>query len=181
MATAAGLMTVEEFRRLPERDDVQLELRAGEVVAVTRPKKRHDDCAYRIRRLLETIADPLGFWDREVTFRALPEHEMRVADLAFVSWDRYDATDPDDNIRGAPEFVIEVASPSNSAEELMERRDLCLENGCVEFWIVYPKLKKILVTTKDGEKTYRSGESIPLTVFAGHAIRIDDIFTARRG
>ncbi|MBL8215044.1 MAG: Uma2 family endonuclease [Bryobacterales bacterium] len=180
MGTAVGLMTVEEFRRLPEREDVQLELRAGEVVAVTRPKKRHDDCVYRMNRWLMPLVDAIGRLEREFSYRALPEYELRVADLAYVPWDRWDAVDEDDNLHGAPDFAVEVASPSNSAEELLERRDLCLDNGCTEFWIVYPKLKKVAVSTQQGEKTYRSGDVIPFTVFSGHSMPVDAIFTTPR-
>lgn len=114
-------------------------------------------------------------------FRALPEHELRVADLAYVPWARWDVVDDDDNLHGAPDFAVEVASPSNSAEELLEKRDLCLENGCTEFWVVYPKNKKVTVTTGNGEKTYRSGDVIPFTVFPGHSMPVDAIFSARRG
>ncbi len=173
-------MTVEEFRRLPEREDVQLELRAGEVVAMTRPKKRHDNCVVRIRRWLIPFGDPIGVVKEEFAYRAQPEYELRVADLAYVPWARWEAVDDDDNLHGAPDFAVEVASPSNSAEELIERRDLCLENGCGEFWIVYPKLRKVAVTTQQGEKTYRSGDVIPFTVFPGHSMPVDAIFTSSR-
>ena len=38
---ATGLMTVEEFRQLPETAPFYYELRHGELVQVTRPKKKH--------------------------------------------------------------------------------------------------------------------------------------------
>jgi Uma2 family endonuclease len=44
-------MTVEEFRQLPETGPFYYELRHGELVQVTRPKKRHSDIQRRLRRL----------------------------------------------------------------------------------------------------------------------------------
>ena len=69
----------------------------------------------------------------EVPFRLLPEYELRTADVAVVSVVRLNQADPEDNLPGAPELVIEVLSPSNTAAEIIEKQGLCLENGCLEF------------------------------------------------
>lgn len=42
--------------------------------------------------------------------------------------------DPDDYLRGAPDLIIEVLSPSNTATEICDKEKLCLENGAREFW-----------------------------------------------
>lgn len=167
MPVGAALMTVAEFRQLPEPQAYILELRHGEVVQVTRPKKRHDDRVYRLERDLQPMADRLGYLIKAFAFRALPEYELRVADLAFVPWERWDAVGDDDNLAGAPDFVVEVASPSNSAEELQEKRQLCLATGCREFWVVYPKLEQIEVSNEAGTRTCRRGETIRLQVLPG--------------
>jgi len=52
--------------------------------------------------------------------------------VAFVSTDRWEKTDR--YFEGAPEIVIEVLSPSNTAAEMMDKEQLCLENGAKEFW-----------------------------------------------
>ena len=176
MPAAAAPITAEEFSRLPESEAYILELRNGEVVQFFRPKKRHDDRVYRIRRWLQPFADQAGYLDKEFTYRPLPEYEVRVADLAFVSWDRWHSVADDDYLRGAPEFVVEVASPSNSAEELQEKKELCLANGCREFWVVYPKLKQVDVFTQQASRTYRMGDAIAMTVFPGHEIGVNEIF-----
>lgn len=179
MPVATGLVTVAEFRNLPDSEAYIFELHHGEVVRVTRPKKRHDDRVYRLERRLQPSAEPLGYLTKEFSFRALPEYELRVADLAFVPWERWDAVADDDNLAGAPDFVVEVASPSNSAEELQEKKQLCLDHGCREFWIVYPKLEQVDVSTAAGTRTYRRGETIDLTVLAGQSVDVGSIFDPR--
>lgn len=177
MATTAGSMTVEQFRQLPETGEFYYELRHGEPVAVTRPKFRHHLIQSRLRDLLKPLAGSGAFVEYEVAFRALPEYELRIADVAYLSAERRQRTDPEDNIRGAPDLVIEVLSPSNTAVEINEKEKLCLENGAREFWVVDPDLRQVKVSTPDGITTaYRSGQEIPLRVLGAGSLQVDDIF-----
>ncbi len=105
------LMTVEQYRQLPRRDDVLQELRWGKVFDLTRPKMKHAKLQSRLVRLLRPKLEHLGFVESEVAFRALPEYDLRGADVAFVSRERWEETSDDDNLRGSPEIVIEILSP----------------------------------------------------------------------
>ena len=51
----------------------------------------------------------------------------------------------------APDLVIEVLSPSNTMDEVLDRQNICLKNGCIAFWTVDPKRKSVMVTTADGK------------------------------
>jgi len=113
----------------------------------------------------------------EFGFRASAEYELRSADVGFVTKERFEASDPEDNLHGAPDLTIEVLSPSNSAAEMNEREKLCLENGCREFWVVDPDLRQVKVSTPDGITTaYRAGQEIPLRIFDGKSLKVDAIF-----
>jgi len=114
MATAAEplLLTVEQYRQLPSREDVIQELHWGQVVNLTRPKMRHSRIQYKLVELLRPKVESKSIVAAEVAFRALPKSDFRVADVAFVLQRRWDAADEDDNLQGSPELVIEVLSPS---------------------------------------------------------------------
>ncbi len=172
------LTTVEEFRKLPEDSGpVYHELRHGKVVPVTRPKYKHYVMQRRLRRLLEQFAPPGGMVDTEFPFRPVAEHELRVADVAYVSAGREQSIDPEDHLRGAPDIAIEILSPSNSAAELYDKEKLCLENGAGEFWVVDPDLRQVKVSTPDGHtRTYRSGQEIPLPLLGNARLPVDAIF-----
>jgi Uma2 family endonuclease len=178
MAATTRLMTVEEFRKLPGDDGpVYHELRHGELVEVTRPKLKHSLVQRSIRRLLEQFAEPTSFVDVEVAFRPLPQYELWVADVAYVSTERFKAADPEDNIRGVPELVVEVLSPSNTAAEIYDREQICLANGGLEFWVVDLDRRQVKVATPDGRTmTYQSGQEIRLPLFGGAKIPVDAIF-----
>ncbi len=181
--TSTRLVTVQEFRQLPEDEGaVYHELRHGEIISVTRPKLRHALVQRNLRELLEELADQESYVDTEVAFRPLPEFELWVADVAYVSAERFANSDPDDNIRGAPDLVVEVLSPSNTAAEILEKERVCLSNGTEEFWVVDPKQKRVRVSTSKGTNdSYENGQEIPLPLFGNATLPVSAIFESKRG
>jgi Uma2 family endonuclease len=88
-----------------------------------------------------------------------PEYECRVADVAFLSKDRWDNIDPKGLLAGVPEPVIEVLSPSNTVAEIIDKKTVCLEDGAREFWVVDIDHRQVEVSTPDGRgNTYKSGQ-----------------------
>jgi Uma2 family endonuclease len=169
------LMTVDQYRDLPKREDVITELHWGQVVTLTRPKMRHAKVQSRLVRLLRLRAEHVGVVESEVAFRALEEYDLRGADVAFVSRRRWEATDDEDNLRGSPELVIEVLSPSNTKREMQEKATLYLATGAEEFWIVDAHKKSVTVVRKQGALIYEIGDRIPLPLFGGD-LNVSDIF-----
>jgi Uma2 family endonuclease len=178
MAVTTSLMTIEEFCKLAEDDGpVYHELRHGKLVAVPRARLKHQMIQSRLRRLLEPLAPPGALVEAEVAFRALPQNELRAADLAYVAPERCAKVDPENYIQGAPDLVIEVLSPSNTAAEIYDKEELCLNNGAKEFWVVDPDRRQVKVSTPDGRTiTWHSGQEIPLPLFSGAGIAVDAIF-----
>ncbi len=121
-------MTVRQYRELPAREDVIQELHWGQVVDLSLPKMKHAKLQSRLVRLLRPRAEHLGVVESEVGIRALAEYDLRCADVAFVSQNRWDATDDEDNLHGSPEMVIEVLSPSNTKLEMREKATLYLSS-----------------------------------------------------
>jgi Uma2 family endonuclease len=161
--STTGLVTVEEFRNIEDPPGVRLELHNGEVVEVTRPKHKHWKIQKRLMLLFDKILGQDGEAGLEFPFRPRLDHELRVADVSWTRSDRYEQIDDDDNLLGAPDIVVEILSPSNSASEMVEKRDLCLSTGCREFWIVDPKRGFIEVTpVHAGPHVYRGSEGIAI-------------------
>lgn len=162
------LMTVDEYRALPTSHNTVQEFHWGSVVTMTRPKMKHVRLQSRLARLLRPKAEHLGIVETEVAFRALPEYDLRGADVAFVSQARWDCTDDDDNLHGSPELVIEILSPSNTKREMQEKAALCLSTGAEEFWVVDRDHQTVSITSRSGHSNlYRRGERLPLPLFHG--------------
>jgi Uma2 family endonuclease len=177
--TTTRLMTVAEYEQVPEGSGAfYYELHHGELVKVCHPKAGHYKTQWRLLRLLEGPAGAAGFVGIEIAFRPLPEYEVWAADVAFVSRERWEQIDPNSYLEGAPELVAEVLSPSNTAEEMLDKEKICLEGGCREFWLLNEKRRQVKVSTPDGvTRTYHAGQEIPLTLFGGGSLQVSALFT----
>jgi Uma2 family endonuclease len=157
------LFTVEEYEQIPDPPGGRYELHHGELVFVTWPVRQHKDLQRRLRKILETAAEPLGYVvDTEYPYRPLPESEVWGADVACLLSARHEASEK--WLLGSPELVIEVTSPSNTKHELGDKAMTTLAGGgAIEFWIVDPKTRSVLVYNKiAGTRVYRAPESISI-------------------
>lgn len=176
MATVSKLVTVAEFMAMPETG-ARRELHRGEVVEMTQPKFKHVFVSSKLNAILKEKLSGRGYVEREFPFRALPENDCRAADVGFVSTERFLQIDPEDNLIGAPDLVVEVLSPSNTALEMFEREQLCLEHGSVQFWVVSLEKQTIRVASRDSaSRVYVRGESISLAAFGGSELSLDEVF-----
>ena len=176
MAALPDLITVEQFRLLPDDGERAYELHGGIVVAMSHPSEGH---ILIQANLLALLAPRLpGFRvNIEYPFRPLPQFELRRADVSAVSRERAQKVERKDNLAGSPDLVIEVRSPSNSERHLQAYASLCLASGSIQFWIAEDSAKLVTVIDRNGtRRVYRSGESIPLEAFGGGVVHVDEIF-----
>ena len=77
--------------------------------------------------------------------------------------------------RGAPDFVAEILSPSNSVAEMERKLQVYREAGVREYWILDPERKSLhSIDFKNGEpaqRFYSETDSAPVQIF-------DDLFIA---
>ena len=59
---------------------------------------------------------------------------VKVADVAWMSSQFYNAHKHETPFLEAPEICIEIVSPSNTQEEMLEKQGLYLERGAKEVW-----------------------------------------------
>jgi Uma2 family endonuclease len=175
MSTQAGLVTVEEYLKLPEPQGGHYELHHGEVVLVPPPKRGHHRVQGRIRTVMKALVGDKGVVEIEFGFRPAPEHEVWVADVAFVTAERDAATGDDEYLAGPPDLVVEVLSPGNTADELNDKMAICLENGCASFWIADPKRKRLSVTEGNITRHYGVSDSFHCDVL-GATVSVREIF-----
>ena len=83
--------------------------------------------------------------------------------------------------RGAPEFVAEILSPSNSAIEMQRKFELYRDAGVTEYWVLNSEYKTLTVYLFEGEKaitrTYGEKDSAPVAVLRGLSIELHSVFT----
>ena len=88
----------------------------------------------------------LGVVTASETGFILEKNTFRGADCAFIGNENLKKHGyPQGFFPTAPDIAIEVVSPSNSSEEMMEKVGLYLRNGSRLVWIIYPKTRMITV------------------------------------
>jgi Uma2 family endonuclease len=172
-STPAKLLTFAEYEQIPNPSGGRYELHHGELTQVGFPEHRHQRAQRQIRRLLERAVGDSGVVEKEMPYRPLPEYECWSADVAYLTNARWNSIER--WLAGSPDLVVEVLSPSNTATEILDKKETCLQNGSREFWLVDLDHRLVEVSTPDGHtRTYKPGQEIPL--FFGGRIAAEDIF-----
>ena len=82
---------------------------------------------------------------------------------------------------GAPDLVVEILSPSNSAIEMLVKFNTYKEAGVREYWVLNPKKKDLSVYLFNGEnvisRTYKEKEQVPVSILEGLTIDLAPVFT----
>jgi Uma2 family endonuclease len=138
--------TADEFYHSPLSQNH--ELIEGELVETMSTGFIHGVVAQRIGRFIGNFADEnnLGEVAAAETGFILGEKTCRGADSAFISNENLEKHGyPQGFFPTAPDIAVEVVSPNNTSEEMMEKVNLYLQNGSQLVWVIYPQTKVITV------------------------------------
>jgi len=84
--------------------------------------------------------------------------------------------------RGAPDLVVEILSPSNTAIEMQMKFNLYRDAGVREYWVVDGERKELTINLFDGEKvisrTYTPKNTVPVNVLNGLCVELEPVFLA---
>ena len=153
METAAKVWTDEELMALP-KDGYKRELLQGELIMSPAGSEHGMICVRLVVELEQYIRrHKLGaLFDSSTGFRLDPESCLSP-DVAFVSKSRLAGLKrpPRGFFPGAPDLVIEVLSPSDTAERMHEKLFQYFAHGARLAWVINPAERNALV--------YRSPEA----------------------
>ena len=172
-------LTYEDYARLP--DDERCELIDGELIPMPSPKKIHQrlilDMSWILRRLEEMGLGELFIAPFDVI---LSRFNVVQPDLIFISNARSHII-TEDNIRGAPDLLVEILSPSTAGYDRTTKRNLYARHGVGEYWLVDPYAKTItvLLLGADGYDTHAifgEGDILTSPTLAGFALNLSELF-----
>jgi Uma2 family endonuclease len=83
--------------------------------------------------------------------------------------------------RGAPDLVVEILSPSNTAIEMQRKFEVYRDAGVREYWVLNSKNKSLTVYLFEGNNaitsSYGEKDVAPVTVLEGLSINLEPVFT----
>ena len=137
--------TVEDFYNMPE--DIHAELINGNIVYMAPPSTQHQRILTRLCTAIDNYINENG--GKCEVFPAPFGVQLREEDDTIVEPDISVICDPDHlNERGclgAPDWIIEIVSPSSIKHDYITKLNLYNNAGVREYWIVNPEQQNICV------------------------------------
>ena len=101
-------------------------------------------------------------------------------DLIFVSNERLHII-TEDNIRGAPDLVVEILSPSTAGRDRTVKRSIYAGYKVKEYWLVDTDAKTVMVLLLGGDGyelagIYGEGQTITSPTLEGFTLHLNEIF-----
>ena len=177
-----GLLTADDLLRLYS-EGARGELIRG-VFCETMPSGQdHGEIAAQIVYLLGTFVKPRRLGrimasDAGVLLERDPD-TVREPDVAFFRADKHP---PGARVRGyaeaIPDLVVEIASPNDSARDVVDKARMWLSFGARLVWVAYPDTRSVVAHPLGGEAralgaedTLDGGDVLP-----GFSCKVGDVF-----
>lgn len=168
-----GYYTVEDVEALPE--DVRVELIDGVIYDMCVPTLQHQLIVNAMTKAFNKFIDkhkgectaltgPTGVWFEDDNMDLLVPDMLVVCDKK-----KFDQK----GIIGAPDFVLEVLSPSTRNRDLVIKQKKYKEKGVKEYWMMDPKNKKLIVydfAHEDIPTIYGFDEKVKVRIYEGKLV-----------
>ncbi|OFV92070.1 MAG: hypothetical protein A3G76_08510 [Acidobacteria bacterium RIFCSPLOWO2_12_FULL_65_11] len=158
-ASAGVKLTYDDFVLFPD-DGRRHELIDGEHYVTPSPNTKH-------QRVLANLHLMMGSWLEthpigEVFFApydvVLSHFDIVEPDLLYFSAERAAEVLTQLHARGAPDIVVEIASPGTRKRDETIKRTLYERTGTIEYWVIDPKIDVVRVYRRDGDRFGRVTE-----------------------
>ena len=177
-------LSYDDYARLP--DEPRGEVFEGAFFMTPSPSPRHQDLVgdifVAIKQWLRRQPDvgrafvaPL-----DVVLRAERPATIVQPDVFFVSAAR--AGIVQDAVRGAPDLVVEVVSPTGAGRDAVTKRALYARHGVRELWLVWPAEMRVdvLLAAEGGDfgevRTLHPGAALTSDLLPGFTLDLTDLF-----
>jgi len=176
--------TYADYREWELEEGERYELIHGEAFAMAEPNTRHQAVSMEITNQLynylkgkpcRAFAAP---YDVRLFYEEDGSDDTVVQPDIMVVCDR--GKIGDEGVRGAPDLVVEILSPSNTAREMGRKFRLYQNAGVREYWVVSPEDKALETYLFDGNvirfRSHTATDRAEVGIFPGFAIDLEPVF-----
>jgi len=164
-------------------DDARYELLDGELIMAPAPNIPHQDSLFDLGVELKLLmrSTRMGRVFIAPVDVVLSDTDVVQPDLVFVSSERSDIITVR-NIRGAPDLVVEILSPSTAERDRIFKRALYARHGVKEYWMVDTELRLIRQLLLDGDEfrlagVFGMGDTLVSPTLNDYALNVSDAFS----
>jgi Uma2 family endonuclease len=175
------LLTYDDYARLTPVDSGNYELHNGKIIFMPSPIEQHQDVSMAISSSLyfHVKMNNLGKVSAAPMDTIFTPHETFQPDILFVSINRLSIIDR--QVKGAPDFIVEILSDGNSPKEMSHKKDIYESTGVKEYWFINLKKKTLTqyenVDNKFVERNIFKTEGIVQSIVVqGFEMKLSDIF-----
>ena len=177
--------TYEDYLTTPA--DERYELIDGDLIMVPAPNLKHQQVQVRLGQCLwRFIRDhKLGEMFYAPCDVFLSDSNVVQPDLLFVSREREHLLSDGEKVRGAPDLVVEILSPSTADKDRGSKRELYGRHGVAEYWLVDPIAETVSIHRQRGgvlaaADTFSRGQTLRSPLLADLELRLDDVLLVLR-
>lgn len=180
MTTAETTTAAELLARSSEFG--RYELLKGELKMMSPAGGDHGAIAMQIALSMKSFVDQQGgkLYAAETGFILERNPDtVRAPDVAYIAEGRVDSARTPKYIPIAPDFVAEVTSPNDKAEEVAEKIQWWLDQGVRLVWVADPANRCVTTHLPNGDAhVYRSGDTVTGgDVMVGLSVAVDELFS----
>ena len=183
-ASSRVKLTYDDFLLFPD-DGQRHELIDGEHYVTPSPNTSHQQISGNLHFLIRGWLEqhPVGrifYAPFDVVFTRF---DVVEPDLLYLSHATAKEALTAAHVRGVPDLVIEIGSPSTRKRDETVKKRLYEREGVSEYWVVDPELDLIRIYARDGERFGRARElsleaddTLTSPLFPGLELRLADVF-----
>ena len=168
------IYTIDDIYALP--DGERAELVDGQIYYMAPPSRTHQMLVSKLNQLIANYIDSNngGCEVFPAPFAVFPNKDS----TSYVEPDLSVICDPglldEKGCHGAPDWVIEIVSPSSKSMDYFRKLFLDRACGVREYWIVDPAKQLVTAYQLDNETVehYSFGEDIPVAIWEGFSIKL---------
>ncbi|MFN0021965.1 MAG: Uma2 family endonuclease [Pirellulaceae bacterium] len=180
-----GTGTIDDIVSIEEKEGRLCEMIEGVLVEKTMGYFESEIAVLLAAALIQFVKkNDLGVVTGEGGMILFPGNQVRIPDVAFVSWERFLEAEAEGQSvpELVPDLAVEVLSPGNSAGEMSLKLEVYFRAGVRLVWYVDPVAKSVTVYTSVNrskviplEGTLDGGKVLP-----GFELPVRDLFAAKK-
>lgn len=152
-------LTYDDYVLFPE-DGQRHELIDGEHYVTPTPNLRHQAIATNLTGMIWSFLqrEPIGRVYSAPLDVIFSHFDVVEPDVLYISHERFAQLEPSQWVKGAPNLVVEIGSPSTRKRDETIKRRLYERFGVDEYWVIDPELDTVKVYRRQNERYERTAE-----------------------